>query len=238
MRAVCFLCLVLLLGAAWDCYSSTPAIYRVSGLQLDELSLIQDAVNFARDEAAQGNEAWVRIQSYPRDQLVGTLVVVRGKLTTTDSRRVDIAFVFCYLDEQYAQNRQIIVSCFNSKGKPCDSSLFSLERMLARLVKRGDKELLLPLFRASWWADGALAEALADTFADELSHDSKDFLAKLKRTPYHTRKRVYELLNDNCLSQADARKVLNDLRSLPKGSPLRQVANELASRLLAVFGNQ
>jgi hypothetical protein len=189
--------------------------------------LIDQVRKFARDEGAGGKEAWKELNAHPRQELIGSLTSIQKATPEGDTLGVDIAFVLCHLDHEYQANRQLIVSAFTKSNRHA----LDEERLLSRLVGRGDKELLPVLFSAVEWSDGALSEGLSDTFAEQIRSDPEKFLLKLKAERPEIRQKVYGLLDETVMSEEEMKKVKEYLASVPKDAAIAPVATEMLKAL-------
>lgn len=182
---------------------------------------------FSEDVGENGQTAWQRLQSYPREDLVNSLLKLRNDLPKDSPTQYSIAFVLCNLNYEYQRNVHVIVSALTKVPHEQNYDADSAESMLGRLIHRGDKELLRVLFRAVPWSDGALAEGLSDTFSEELRSDPKEFLTRLKNETKDTRSKTYSLIASGSLTAKDLRTLRGQLASLPRTAPIFQVAKEL-----------
>ena len=174
-----------------------------------------------------GQAAWRKLQTYPRNNLIHALSDMRASLPKDSPMQYSLAFVLCNLDHEYRANVQVIVSALTNVPHNQNYYADIAAGMLSRLIHRGDKDLLRVLFAAVPWSDAALSEGLSDTFAEELRSDSKEFLLKLKDEPKETRSKVYRLIDSGSLTAEDIRKLRGQLVSLSGRAPLSQVAREL-----------
>jgi len=182
---------------------------------------------FSEDRGENGRAAWQKLQSYPHKDLIDSLLRVREELTKDSPMQLSVAFVLCNMNYQYSTNVQIIVSALTKIPHSLNYYADNAEAMLSRLIHRGDKALLQVLFAASPWSDGALAEALSDTFSDELRSDPKEFLSQLKETPQDTRLKVYKLIRFGSLTADDVKGLRTQVQSLARTGPISQVAREI-----------
>jgi hypothetical protein len=188
--------------------------------------LRRDVETFARDEGDLGQEAWKRLNGYPKSQLIADLRSIQQNTTKGDSLYVDVAFVLCNLYHEYDPNKQIVVSAFTSK----QSRGLAEERLIDRLIRRGDKELLPVLFSAVNKSDGALAEGLAETFAGQIRDDPVSFLIKLSAESPSTRRGIYQIL-DGALSAEDIELLEKRVSSSRSTSPVGTIGRELLKAL-------
>lgn len=190
-------------------------------------NVIEQVRKFAGDEGAVGQEAWKGLNAYPRQELISSLTNIQKATPEGDPLRVDIAFVLCNLDYEYRPNRQLIIDAFTKTNRHA----LGEERLLGRLVGRGDHELLPVLFSAAEWSDGAVSEGLSDTFAEQLRSDPGKFLLELKTEPSELRRKVYALLDETALSKEDVKKVELYVEALPRDSAIAPVAEEMLRAL-------
>ena len=181
---------------------------------------------FANDEGPIGNDAWNKLNSQPKQQLIDTLLGIRRETPPEDPLFIDASFVLCNLDYEYEANKDVIVLAFRRTGKEA----LGEERMIDRLIRRGDVKLLSVLFSAVKYSDGALSEGLSDTFATQLREHPVEFLRQLSIQPASERLQVYEIMGA-ALSSNDLCKVDEALRSYPKSSEIKSVAQEMLAAL-------
>lgn len=191
--------------------------------------LIRQVREFARDEGPPGKRAWEELNAYPRQELIDSLLRLRGATPEGDPLRTDIAFVLCNFDHDYQANRSAITTAF-AKTSP---HVFGEERLIIRLVARGDTDLLPVLFSAAGWSDGALSAGLSETFAEQLRSDPERFLLKLKDEPSGTRREVYEVLSGTRLPENDVAEIRKYLKSVREDAAVAPVAREMLATLAA-----
>jgi hypothetical protein len=178
------------------------------------------------------NGAWDKLNSYPRQDLVNHLLKVRSSLPTDDYHRALIAFVLCNLNYDYENNRKIILDSFTDTAVYKTPFADWAGNLIDRLIERGDHELLPTLFKATGWADGALAASLSGYLTKYLKRDPSMFLSKLAAEPTLTRRGVYQrILNDELLTEEDKAQIKVYLKSIPPGSPMKRVADEMYTAL-------
>jgi len=182
---------------------------------------------FSEDVGGNGQAAWQRLESYPREDLINSLLNLRNDLPKDSPMRYSIAFVLCNLNYEYQPNVHVIVSALTKVPHEQNYDADSAESMLGRLIHRGDKELLRVLFGAVPWSDGALAEGLSDTFSEELRSEPKEFLTRLRNEPKDTRSKTYRLIASGSLTAKDLQNLRGQLAALPRTAPIFQVAQEL-----------
>jgi hypothetical protein len=201
--------------------NQTKKVERASAAM--DRTLIELVRKFVGDEGAVGQEAWKKLTTYPRQELISSLTNIQKAAPEGDPIRIDIAFVLCPLDYEYQPNRQLIITAFTKTNRHA----LGEERLLCRLIRRGDQELLPVLFSAAEWSDGALSEGLSDTFAEQLRSDPGKFLLELKTEPFEVRQKVYALLDETALSEEDVKKVREYLAALPRDSAITPIAREM-----------
>lgn len=198
----------------------------MKSVEHSDKDIIDQVHKFATYEDETGRQAWDKIQSYPRQELIDLLLNTQHNLSENDLLRTDIAFTFCNLDYEYQINKQIIVSFFNKSSEYSDY----LERPVDRLIRKGDKDLLAILFKSVQRADGSLAEGLANTFAEQMKNAPEDFLSHLKAEPQNIREKVYKLY-EGALSVSDKKKVKDYLSLVTQNSSNAQITREMLQSL-------
>ena len=197
---------------------------RTEGMDPELTRLIK---TFSEDVGENGQAAWQKLQSYPRKDLIDSLLGMRENLPKDSPMQLSVAFVLCNLNYEYQTNVQIIVSALTKVPHNQNPHADIAGAMLGRLTHRGDKDLLRVLFAAVPWSDAALGEGLSDTFSEELRSDPKEFLIKLRDEPKQTRSRVYKLIDSGPLTAVDIKNIRSQLASVPRIDPISQVAREL-----------
>ena len=197
---------------------------RTEGMDPELTKLIK---TFSEDVGENGQAAWQKLQSYPRKDLIDSLLRMRKNLPKDSPMQLSVAFVLCNLNYEYQNNVQIIVSALTNVPHNQNYYADIAAGMLGRLIHRGDKSLLRVLFGAVPWSDAALSEGLSDTFSEELRSDPKEFLIKLTHEPKRTRSRVYILIDSGPLTAVDIKNIRSQLASVPRIDPISQVAREL-----------
>jgi hypothetical protein len=188
---------------------------------------------FSEDMGPEGQAAWRKLQSYPREDLIKSVLALRASLGKDDPRRYSIAFVLCNFDYEYSANVKQVVSALTSNGAHYYAD--SAATMLGRLVHRGDKDLLKVLFDAAPASDASLAEALSDAFSDELRSNPNEFLTQLKAEPKPIRLKVYKLIESGSLTAKDIESLRVRFQSLSPSAPTSRVARELLAS--SIFKN-
>lgn len=188
---------------------------------------------FSEDIGPDGKAAWQKLQSYPREDLIKSVLALRDSLGKDDPRRYSIAFVLCNLDYENQANVEQVVAAL----KPAGANYYadSAATMLGRLVHRGDKGLLKVLFDAVSSSDASLGEALSDVFSDELRSNPKEFLTQLKDEPKPIRLKVYKLIESGSLTAKDIENLRVNLQSLSPSLPISKVAREMLAS--SIFKN-
>lgn len=187
---------------------------------------------FAEDQGPLGGEALRKLQTFPQPELISRLVELERTVAPDDKLRPQVAFLFCWLDHEYASNVKLIQTALSKTSKYNGFYADDAQMMLDRLIQHGHKDLLSSLFEAAPWADGALAEGLADTFARELKANPEAFLTQLSTFPQNTRKQTYMLIQSgNSYNENDLGVLRKQLSSIPKTSAIYEPANELLRAL-------
>ena len=195
---------VMLCLTATACFACSKRTTQVVARANDDQAVMEAVKTFASDEGEQGREAWDKLSSHPRADL---LSVLRRKLGDQKDRdRIlasYIAFALCNLDADYEANRQLIVDVFNSSVENADR----VEGLMARLIKRGDYRLLSTLFAMAPQSDGDLAEGLASTFGEQMQEAPERFHSELSRQPKAVKDSVCRLMP---LGVSDLQRVRHD----------------------------
>ena len=200
---------------------------------LNDAALVKLIKTFAEDEGEEGQKAFNQLHSLPRSELINALSRLRNSLPSTDGLQPQIAFVFCYLDEDYRTNAGFVVSTLSKNPKYDHYYADQAASLVARLVKRGDKSLLKDLFGAVQWADGALAEGLGVSFGDELTNATQAFVETLADQPVKVRMKVYDLIDKtDSLSPEELKPVETTLRNINAQSKSHQVAQEILASVV------
>ena len=188
--------------------------------------------NFAGSNGAAAEEAWKRLESYPRQDLINSLVRMQQSLPEQDHHRVLIAFVLCNLDYEYQANRQTIISALTREPSYKDFYADWPTGLVIRLIRRGDNDLLRVLFSSAEWADGAMAEELSGIFVEQMRTDPERFLLELKSEPRRARQEIYGLLlSETTITQDDVKAIKAYLLSVRKDPKMTGIANEMLARL-------
>jgi hypothetical protein len=191
--------------------------------QMDK-DVFNDISKFATNEDEPAQEAWARLSAYRREDLLASLMRLRTANSKDDILEVYVAFVLCNLDHEYEANRRIIVTTFNASIDHAGR----LQGLIARLIKRGDEDLLPVLFEVTTRSDGDLSEGLADTFSTQMQEKPEQFLLRLKAQPSAVRRRVYELVS---MGMPEGSKITSYLSAIPKASPIGAVAKEMLAAI-------
>jgi hypothetical protein len=195
---------------------------------LNDADLIKLIQKFEEDQGEEGQKAFAQLSSLPRGELISSLSRLRNSLSSTDSLQPQIAFVLCYLNQDYKTNVEIVASALSKKPKYQNFFADSAASLVDRLIERGDKSLLKNLFSTVLWSDGALSEQLGVSFGNELSHDTPRFVEMLADQPIAVRTRVYELINETgSLSREEIELVKTALRHIGAKSTAHLVAQEM-----------
>ncbi|HZE69372.1 MAG TPA: hypothetical protein VE135_07630 [Pyrinomonadaceae bacterium] len=170
-------------GAAFLTAESDLSAFQGNGVKqmtnIADNELMALVKTFSEDLGENGQEAWRKLGSYPRSDLIHTLLRVRKMRNTAPSIQSSIAFVLCNMDYEYQKNVQIIVSGLPTGLKDQNYADQSAV-LLGRLIDRGDTNLLRILFNAVPWSDASLATALGDVFSRQLRDRAEMFLTQLK----------------------------------------------------------
>jgi hypothetical protein len=186
--------------------------------------VLEQVRTFATDEGSLGQEAWVALTRNNRENLVNSLHRLLRSTSLNALDKCSVAFVLCNLDVDYKENSAFVVANFNQSLENASS----LERLISRLVDRGDSDLLVPLLAMSVKADGDFSEGLADTFAKQMETQPGRFLTLVKEQPDQIRHRVYDLI---AMGSSDSERIKKYLLAVPKDSQLWPVAKEMLAAI-------
>lgn len=181
---------------------------------------------FSGDIGENGQAAWRKLQSYPRDKLIESLLSLQKSVPEDDLLHYSIAFTLASLNYQYADNVKVLTHSLSPKpnGYADDVAM-----MLARLIRAGDKNLMPVLFSSAPASDAALGEALEDIFAQEVRAEPKEFLTQLGKQPKDTRLKVYEMTANGGLTESDINELRKQLTTLSHDPAVSRVATEMLS---------
>ena len=200
---------------------------------LNDDVLVKLIKTFSEDAGEEGQKALDQLRSLPGIELSSDLSRLRRSLPSTDPLQPQIAFVFCYFDQDYKANADVVISALSKDPKYQNFYADQAASLLARLVKRGDKSLLLPLFGAVRWADGALAEELGASFADELKNNAHVFVEMLTDQPREVRLKVYGLIDStDSLTSKETKLIEATLRKINPQSKSYRVAQEILTSVV------
>lgn len=225
---------ILLVGlSACNKPDSRPEdVVPITAQSRDDLAELKHQIEaFAQDEGQNGEAARKVLESYPLERLVSGIQALRAGTGGEKTFELETSFALCFFGHDYENNKSRISAALRASrdDKTVDSVL--AERMISRLIKRGDSGLLFELFNAATWSDGALSEGLADTFGDRLVNDLNGFLMILSRVSSDTRRAVYRVIEVSSLSKDEIVEANKYLTSGKVPSSLRSLAKELLSRL-------
>lgn len=194
----------------------------------DDDTLGRDVKIVSEDVGEEGQKAWQRLRSVPRDDLIHKLLHIRSRLAADDPMQPQIAFVLCNLDYEYRANAEILASALSRNPKYRKFYADEAAALISILIDRGDKTLLPVLLSSAEWADGALAEQLNATIAEELIKHTDILLAALADQPRETRIKAYRLISgDGVFSSDEKQRIKKHLRKIGRESKIYSVAQEL-----------
>ena len=130
------------------------------------------------------------IARYPRNETISQLVKLHDALPDGDAAKVSIAYLLCSLDYETTTYKAAIVKAFTKEPHNKNNDADWEAELLQRLIKKGHRDLVPELLRASEWSDGALSELLSDFFVDQLRTAPQDFVVQLSRQPGSVRRSV------------------------------------------------
>lgn len=193
----------------------------------NDAELLREVEQFASDDDPSSLSAWQSLQSRDRSKLIEDLTRIMRASAPNDRNRVLIAFTFCKLDHEYASNQRIVASALSREAQ--FNNLFGdwAVSLVRRLMIQGDKDLLVNLFDASEWSDGAMSTELAYAYSQALAVDPETFLRMLSSQPQATRTRVINLLKYNSLTPDENTKVKIYLNSVSRQHELRRIADQI-----------
>jgi len=206
------------------CGTPTHRETHPSTTQIDE-DVLNNVSEFAINVGNPAEEAWKRLSAYRREDLLASLLRLRDANRKDDILEAYIAFVLCNLDYDYEGNRSVIVNAFKQSIDYADR----LRGPVARLIDRGDWDLLPLLFDVALRSDGDLSEGLASTFSNQMQARPEQFLLRLKAQPSAVKHRVYELLRFGM--PKDGSQITAYLSTVPKDSPIATVAKEMLTAI-------
>jgi hypothetical protein len=201
--------------------SSLSSVNQDSQATPDLLALVK---SFAEGE--NGDEAWRKLQAYPREKLIESLLSLQKSVPEDDLHYYQIAFTLASLNYQYADNVKVLTHSLIPKPDNCADDVAV---MVSRLIRAGDKNLMPVLFSSAPQSDAALAEALSDIFAQEFRDDPKEFLAQLSKVPRATRLMVYTRTGDGGLTENDVDRLRRQLAPFTHDQSLSRVVKEMLS---------
>jgi len=178
--------------------------------------------------ADERSEAWNALNTTPREELISRLQQIRNAIPEDDHRRVSVAFVLCLLASDYENNKSAIVR--DLLKEPHNKNPYNdwEAELVHRLIVRGDSHLLPTLFETTVWADGAMAASLSGYLTYHMRNRPEQFLLELKAQREEIRQDVYErLMQDELLTKEDLASIKRYLESVPKTSPISDVAHEM-----------
>ena len=210
--------------------TSSPRNMNQNETPTDVAALVK---TFSEDIGGNGDEAWRKLQAYPREKLIESLLSLQKSVSQDDLRYYQFAFTLASLNYRYADNVKVLTHSLTPKPDNCADDVAGI---LSRLIRGGDKSLMLVLFSSAPGSDGALAEALSGIFAQEFRDDPKDFLAQLTKVPRATRLMVYTRIGDGGLTENDVDRLRRQLAAFTHDQSLSRVAKEMLSS--SVFKDQ
>lgn len=210
-----------------DQNSQLATIHQTESLSFNDKQLLERVEQFASSDEPSSASAWQALQSQDRSKLINDLTRISDASAPDDRSRALIAFTLCNLGHEYASNRTIVVSAMSEK--PPFANLFGdwTVSLVRRLTVQGDYDLLIPLFEASEWSDGAMSTELAHAYSQGVVADPENFLRLLSSRPEVTRNRVLKLLRFNSLAADENTKVTSYLKNVSPQSKLRPIAEEI-----------
>jgi len=186
---------------------------------------------FASYGGQQGDAARKGLEAYPSEKLIADIEVLRAQAGDDEHFKMESAFALCFFGHDCENNKRKIAEALRASHMDHRFDSVLAERMITRLIRRGDSGLLSELFNAVAWSDGALSEGLVDTFVEVLVNNPNGFLLALSGASPETRRSVYGLTDGSSLPPDDLIKVRKSLSSAGVPSSLRPIARELLASL-------
>jgi len=177
-------------------------------------------------EGEKADDEWRKLQAYPRDKLIDSLLTLQKSVPEDDCRHYSIAFTLASLNYHYEDNIKVLAHSLAPKPNECADDV---AMMLARLIRAGDKNLMPVLFSSAPVSDAALGEALEEIFAREVRAEPKEFLTKLGKQPKDTRLKVYQMTANGGLSEGDVKELRKQLTALSHDPSVSRLATEMLS---------
>ena len=197
----------------------------------DDKQLITEVEQFTSSDERVSDSAWRRLQGRTRSELIEDLTRISDASAPDDQNRVLIAFTLCSLGHDYSSNRQIVVSALSKKPPFKHLAGDWAVSLIRRLIVRGDHDLLVLLFDASDWSDGAMTTELTHAYSQTLVADPATFLRMLSSRPEQTRSQVILLFKDNSLTEDEKKKVKAYLQNVSRQSSFGHLAEEMMRAL-------
>lgn len=197
----------------------------------DDKQLLEQIQQFASSDERVSTPAWQTLQSRGRQKLIEDLTRISNVSPPEDRNRALIAFTFCELGHEYASNRKIVLSALSRN--PPFKNLFAdwTVSLVGRLMIRGDYDLLVLLFEASDWSDGASSMELAHAYSQALVNNPETFLRLLSSQSETTKSKVMTLLKHNSFAANEDTKVKLYLKKVPRHSELRPISERTLKAL-------
>ena len=164
---------------------------------------------------------------HPRFEIIERLTKLQEASHKEPIDGVLIAFLLCNLDYDVENNKRAVVAAFvkDLHSRPRPHVEFEA-CLLARLMKKGHKDLLPVLFDAVEYSDGALSQSLSYFFLEQLRDEPQDFLVQLNRQSKSVKRVVYSFLAYASISPEELNKTVRYLNSI-SDSNLDQTRREI-----------
>ena len=134
--------------------SRTPETKQLPALSQVELRQYVEVIG--QDEGQKGEAALKVLEAYPREKLLAGIEGVRSQAPQDPRFEIESAFVLCSIGHDYENNKNRITAALReSRDDPRFDSV-AAERMITRLIRRGDASLLSELFNAASWSERAV----------------------------------------------------------------------------------
>lgn len=181
-----------------------------------------------------GHEGWAArkfLDAYPSEKLVPDIEALCTQAGEDEIFKMQGAFVLCFFGHDYDSNKKKITEALRASRNDRKFDSIGAQSMISELIRRGDSTLLLELFNAATWSDGALSEGLATTFGEQLANNPNDFLSALDAVSAKEKRGVFSLTDGSSLSPEQMIEVEKRLTSPSVPSSLRPIARELLANL-------
>jgi hypothetical protein len=179
-------------GSGRSSYVGFNPVFEPQPLSLEDQSLLENVRIYCADDGERGQQAWLVIQS--TSNLIESLNRIRRNLPQNDYAQPLLSSVYCQMGYEYQENRSIVVYSLAPESPYNGLTSLWSTRLIERLIRNDDTELLSNLFRATGWADMDTRVDLGGFFVRELQREPEAFLFRLKDQPGSVRGDVYRVI--------------------------------------------